>query len=64
MFRPLNKQFFSPNEREGKGDKGEPLGEANGGVKRGNLQSVPEKPPSANTVRHTSKGQIDESEAL
>ena len=44
-FRPLNDQFFSPNEREKKGDKGEPLGEADGDVKRENWLSVPSSTP-------------------
>jgi len=32
--RPLNNRLFSPNGREEEGDKGEPLGEMNRGLKK------------------------------
>jgi len=40
-FRPLNDLFFSPIERGGEGEKVKPSGQANGGLNRENLVSVP-----------------------
>jgi len=40
--RPLKSLFSSPIERRGEGEEVEPSGQANGGLTRENLVSVPE----------------------
>ena len=42
--RPLDNQFFSPNKREEKGEKGEPFDETNGCQNGENWSPVPKSP--------------------